>query len=147
MCSSSSERIFMLATPAKWKVLSVICVPGSPMLWAPTAPTAVPGSILARINLSTQVVINCCSCVFVIRSTWYNTTDTISTHRTEAVKGAPSALPLGFVPSTGLCSSSNKEACSSPLWNQRHVTHASEILQHGLRFVRISKMKFLPTRA
>ena len=24
--------IFMLATPAKWNVLSVICVPGSPML-------------------------------------------------------------------------------------------------------------------
>ena len=31
--------MFMLATPAKWKVLSVICVPGSPMDCAPTAPT------------------------------------------------------------------------------------------------------------
>lgn len=31
---------FMLATPAKWKVLSVICVPGSEMLCAPIAPTA-----------------------------------------------------------------------------------------------------------
>ena len=35
---------FMLATPAKWKVLRVIWVPGSPMLCAATAPTAVPGS-------------------------------------------------------------------------------------------------------
>jgi hypothetical protein len=30
---------FMLATPAKWNVFSVICVPGSPMDWAPKAPT------------------------------------------------------------------------------------------------------------
>lgn len=33
---------FMLATPAKWNVLSVICVPGSPMLCAPNAPTVDP---------------------------------------------------------------------------------------------------------
>jgi hypothetical protein len=33
---------FMDATPAKWKVLRVICVPGSPMDWAPTAPTVEP---------------------------------------------------------------------------------------------------------
>lgn len=32
----------MLATPAKWKVFRVICVPGSPILWAANAPTAVP---------------------------------------------------------------------------------------------------------
>ena len=31
--------MFILATPAKWKVLRVICVPGSPMDCAPTAPT------------------------------------------------------------------------------------------------------------
>ena len=37
--------MFMAATPAKWKVLRVICVPGSPMLCAHRAPTAVPGSI------------------------------------------------------------------------------------------------------
>ncbi len=36
---------FMAATPAKWKVFSVICVPGSPMLCAPTAPTVAPGGI------------------------------------------------------------------------------------------------------
>ena len=35
---------FMLATPAKWKVLRVICVPGSPILWAPKAPTVDPES-------------------------------------------------------------------------------------------------------
>lgn len=34
---------FMDATPAKWNVLSVICVPGSPMDCAPTAPTVEPG--------------------------------------------------------------------------------------------------------
>ena len=45
-CSSCCPLwwILMLATPAKWKVFSVICVPGSPMLWAPTAPTAVPSN-------------------------------------------------------------------------------------------------------
>ena len=39
--------IFMEATPAKWKVFRVIWVPGSPMLWAHSAPTAEPGSICA----------------------------------------------------------------------------------------------------
>lgn len=39
--------MFIEATPAKWKVFSVICVPGSPMLWAHRAPTAEPGSICA----------------------------------------------------------------------------------------------------
>ena len=34
-------------TPAKWKVLSVICVPGSPMDWAATMPEASPGSTVA----------------------------------------------------------------------------------------------------
>ena len=34
--------MFMLATPAKWNVLSVIWVPGSPMLCAPKAPTVEP---------------------------------------------------------------------------------------------------------
>jgi len=38
----------MLATPAKWKVFSVICVSGSPILWAPIAPIAVPASSLFR---------------------------------------------------------------------------------------------------
>jgi hypothetical protein len=33
---------FIDATPAKWKVLRVICVPGSPMDCAPTAPTVEP---------------------------------------------------------------------------------------------------------
>ena len=34
--------MFMLATPAKWNVFSVICVPGSPMLCAATPPTGEP---------------------------------------------------------------------------------------------------------
>ena len=37
---------FMDATPAKWKVLSVIWVPGSPMDCAPTAPTVEPIELL-----------------------------------------------------------------------------------------------------
>ena len=63
---SEMEWIFMLATPAKWNVFRVIWVPGSPMLCAPIAPTAVPGSIRARINLSTHVVKNFSSCVLEI---------------------------------------------------------------------------------
>ena len=39
--------MFMLATPAKWNVLSVICVPGSPMLCAPKAPTVDPARVHA----------------------------------------------------------------------------------------------------
>ena len=38
---------FIEATPAKWKVFKVICVPGSPIDCAPIAPTAVPASTLA----------------------------------------------------------------------------------------------------
>ena len=48
----------MDATPAKWKVFRVIWVPGSPMLWAQTAPTAVPGSILDLAYFSLQMVRN-----------------------------------------------------------------------------------------
>jgi hypothetical protein len=33
---------FMEATPAKWNVFKVIWVPGSPIDWAPTAPTVDP---------------------------------------------------------------------------------------------------------
>jgi len=39
---------FMDATTAKWKVLSVICVPGSPIDCAPTAPTVEPSVILIK---------------------------------------------------------------------------------------------------
>mmetsp|Transcript_33283 Transcript_33283/g.105254 ORF Transcript_33283/g.105254 Transcript_33283/m.105254 type:complete len:277 (-) Transcript_33283:2691-3521(-) len=39
---------FIDATPAKWNVLSVICVPGSDMDCAPMAPTASPGSTMLR---------------------------------------------------------------------------------------------------
>jgi len=34
---------FLLLTPAKWKVFRVICVAGSPILCAATAPTDSPG--------------------------------------------------------------------------------------------------------
>lgn len=37
--------MFMDATPAKWNVFKVICVPGSPMDCAPTAPTVEPGHV------------------------------------------------------------------------------------------------------
>jgi hypothetical protein len=39
---------FIEATPAKWKVFNVIWVPGSPIDWAPTAPTVDPGSMTER---------------------------------------------------------------------------------------------------
>jgi len=42
---------FLSATPAKWKVLSVIWVVGYPMLWAATAPTAYPAAANDSLNL------------------------------------------------------------------------------------------------
>jgi hypothetical protein len=36
--------MFIAATPAKWNVFSVICVPGSPMDCAPKAPTVDPAA-------------------------------------------------------------------------------------------------------
>mmetsp|Transcript_41536 Transcript_41536/g.111325 ORF Transcript_41536/g.111325 Transcript_41536/m.111325 type:complete len:218 (-) Transcript_41536:1236-1889(-) len=56
---------FMEAMPAKWKVLSVICVPGSPMLCALMAPTALPGSMRARRYLRKFSSRKCCSCLAV----------------------------------------------------------------------------------
>ena len=50
--------MFMEATPAKWNVLSVIWVPGSPILCAHKAPTAVPGSIPAFMYFSLQMSTN-----------------------------------------------------------------------------------------
>ena len=50
---------FIDATPAKWKVLSVICVPGSPIDCAPTAPTAEPGSICLPRYLTRHEVRKC----------------------------------------------------------------------------------------
>lgn len=40
------------AAPAMWKVLRVIWVEGSPMLWPASTPTASPGAASARRNLS-----------------------------------------------------------------------------------------------
>ena len=54
--------MFMLATPAKWKVLRVICVPGSPMDCAPTAPTALPGSMAAARYLARQAARKLLAC-------------------------------------------------------------------------------------
>ena len=44
---------FMEATPAKWKVFSVICVPGSPIDWAPTAPTVDPDQTAGQTAFKT----------------------------------------------------------------------------------------------
>lgn len=41
---------FLEATPAKWKVLRVICVAGSPMLCAPMLPAISPGCARLRSN-------------------------------------------------------------------------------------------------
>lgn len=43
---------FISPLPAKWKVLRVICVEGSPMLWAASRPTASPGSHRALCHFS-----------------------------------------------------------------------------------------------
>mmetsp|Transcript_38256 Transcript_38256/g.90450 ORF Transcript_38256/g.90450 Transcript_38256/m.90450 type:complete len:211 (+) Transcript_38256:668-1300(+) len=53
---------FMDAIPAKWNVLSVICVPGSPIDCAPIAPTALPGSATARRYLQRHSSRRCLSC-------------------------------------------------------------------------------------
>ena len=51
-CNNSVKRGIPLVTldladtPAKWKVLRVICVAGSPILCAAKAPTISPGEIL-----------------------------------------------------------------------------------------------------
>ena len=63
----------MDATPAKWNVFRVICVPGSPILWAHRAPTAVLGSIFALEYFSLQRLRNCFSWALVQRSTHDNT--------------------------------------------------------------------------
>ncbi len=68
------RRILIVATPAKWNVFNVICVPGSPIDWAQTAPTAEPGSILARMYLCKHILNVSRNCVSVTRSTWYKTT-------------------------------------------------------------------------
>lgn len=54
---------FISPLPAKWKVLSVICVEGSPMLWAASRPTASPGSHRERCHLS-------CSRVLKLETGW-----------------------------------------------------------------------------
>lgn len=48
---------FISPLPAKWKVLSVICVEGSPMLWAASSPTASPGSQRARCHFNCSRVL------------------------------------------------------------------------------------------
>ena len=53
---------FIDATPAKWNVFSVICVPGSPIDCAPTAPTAEPGSICLHRYLCMQTAKKCSIC-------------------------------------------------------------------------------------
>lgn len=49
---------FISPLPAKWKVFRVICVEGSPMLWAASRPTASPGSHRERCHFSCRRVLN-----------------------------------------------------------------------------------------
>jgi len=58
--------IFILATPAKWNVFKVIWVPGSPRLWPPIAPTAVPGSIIDFLYLLKHTFKKCFNCFSVV---------------------------------------------------------------------------------
>jgi hypothetical protein len=46
---------FIEATPAKWNVFKVIWVPGSPIDWAPTAPTVDPA---VRISVREGTSVN-----------------------------------------------------------------------------------------
>ena len=48
------QRILMEATPAKWKVFRVICVPGSPTDWAVMAPTASPEIDQHHVTMRTK---------------------------------------------------------------------------------------------
>mmetsp|Transcript_69402 Transcript_69402/g.196753 ORF Transcript_69402/g.196753 Transcript_69402/m.196753 type:complete len:307 (+) Transcript_69402:946-1866(+) len=56
---------FMLATPAKWNVFSVICVAGSPIDCAATTPTASPGISMAWMYLLVQRSTKMSSCARV----------------------------------------------------------------------------------
>ena len=47
---------FISPRPAKWKVLSVICVLGSPTDWAASTPTGSPGSTEACCTCTTKMV-------------------------------------------------------------------------------------------
>mmetsp|Transcript_7818 Transcript_7818/g.23151 ORF Transcript_7818/g.23151 Transcript_7818/m.23151 type:complete len:267 (-) Transcript_7818:3135-3935(-) len=53
---------FMLATPAKWNVFSVICVAGSAMDCAATAPTASPGMSIACTYFTAQRLTKASNC-------------------------------------------------------------------------------------
>ncbi|KAH3683385.1 hypothetical protein WICPIJ_005643 [Wickerhamomyces pijperi] len=70
MKDKSSFVTFIEATPAKWKVFKVICVPGSPIDCAPMAPTAVPGSTLARLYFCNEMVRNFNTQARVILQSW-----------------------------------------------------------------------------
>ena len=67
--------MFIDATPAKWNVFSVICVPGSPMDCAPMAPTAVPGSIRFSVYFRAHASKN----AFICRSDMYTPSEGDST--------------------------------------------------------------------
>lgn len=57
--------ILMEAIPAKWKVLSVIWVAGSPMLWADMAPTGSPGSMMDLFSLLMKYLMYKLNCLGV----------------------------------------------------------------------------------
>ena len=65
--------ILMPATPAKWKVFRVICVPGSPMDCAAMAPTAEPGSTWALSYFSKHALMKATRVdldIFAVRSAY-----------------------------------------------------------------------------
>ena len=96
---------FMDATPAKWKVFSVIWVPGSPMDCAPTAPTALPGSIRLDRYLVTQRSKNSSSWGFVTPTPWPSGSPTRT--RLARAKLTRSRLNLTLMPSLILCAPSS----------------------------------------
>ncbi len=65
--------MLMPATPAKWNVFRVICVPGSPIDCAAMAPTADPGSTFALSYFSKHASMNAIKVdldIFAVRSAY-----------------------------------------------------------------------------
>ena len=81
---------FMLATPAKWNVFRVICVPGSPMLCAPKAPTVDPAGVSSAVS--------CWAASSMARGVWLHKRAMQSTQPLQATYSHPRDLVL--TPST-----------------------------------------------
>ena len=121
---------FMDATPAKWNVFSVICVPGSPIDCAPTAPTVEPGSILALTYFVQHISRNSLSCSSVTLTLL--STATLSASEDEELVSVELELIKGQVPHTGC--PHGQVGVSVPL------VLALERFEHPVRLADLSKL-------